>query len=171
MTVHGRAEKDSLLLKVSIDGGSGFLKFCISIFDIDDPSPNSKTSLAKKFLESGVKRILIIGIAPNVSEDYVNVKRLWLSCGLDNLRQRYTLATDLKLCNIILGMMGHSSCHPCCWCDVVKEDLRKKGKPRTPRNLMGLFFKYFDSHAKKKDAKEYGNVIHPPMLGSLSFVM
>ena len=38
-------------------------------------------ALSKKFLESGVKKIFIIGLVPDVFEDYVNVKRLWMNCG------------------------------------------------------------------------------------------
>ena len=109
-----RQDTESLLVKVSIDGGGGFLKFCLSIFDINNPQPKEgKYFVTKKFLESGVKKIFIIGIVPEVKEEYVNVKRLWLNSGLDQLERKFTVATDLKLCNILLGMMNHSSAHPC----------------------------------------------------------
>ena len=159
MDVRGREENvDSILVKISIDGGGGFLKFCISIFDIDDPSPKTSSTLTKK------KFLIVIALAPNISEDYVNVKRLWLNSGVDKLHRKYTIATDLKLCNVLLGMMSHSSCHPCCWCEITKEALHKKGKQRTIESLMNLFFDFFDSKSDKKDAKKFGNVIHPPMI-------
>ena len=158
-----RKDGDSILIKISIDGGGGFLKFGTSIFDIDDPSPKVYSGMANKFLESGVKRALLIGLSPNVSEDYVNVKRLWLNCGIDKLR-KYTIATDLKLCNVLLGMMNHSSNHPCAWCDIKKDMLHKKGNQRTIGGLMDLFFDFFDSQKEKKEAKNFGNVIHPPMI-------
>ena len=66
-------ERDSVLVKISIDGDGGFLKICASVFDVDDPVPKMSGALSKKFLESGVKKIFIIGLVPNVSEDYVNV--------------------------------------------------------------------------------------------------
>ena len=119
-------ERDSVLIKISVDGGGGFLKICASIFEIDDPTPRVSGALSKKFLESGVKKILIVGLVPDVSENYVNVKRLWINCGVEKLRN-YTVATDLKLCNILLGMMSHSSCHPCAWCDITKDVLIQKG--------------------------------------------
>ena len=150
-------------MKISIDGGGGFLKFCISFFDVDDPSPKTSSTLTKKFLESGVKRVIVIALAPNISEDYVNVRRLWLNSGVEKLHRKYTIATDLKLCNVLLGMMSHSSCHPCCWCEITKEALHKKGKQRTIESLMNLFFDFFDSKSDK-DAKKFGNVIHPPMI-------
>ena len=120
--------------------------------------------MSKRFKESGVKRIFIIGIVPKVSEHYVNVKRLWINIGMHILRKKYKVATDLKLCNIILGMMSNSSCHPCAWCDVTKEKLSKKGKSRSISSLMNLFWNWFDSRSDKKDAKKFGNVIHPPIL-------
>ena len=129
---------DSLLLRVGIDGGGDFFKICLSIFDKDDPFPCIKSNLSKKFKESGVKKVFILALVTGIQENYVNVKRLWLSLQLNRLR-RYTLATDLKLCNILLGMMSHSSCHPCCWCDVNKDDLYKKGTPRTKKILWSCF--------------------------------
>ena len=69
-------ERDSVLIKISVDVGGGFLKICASTFEIEDPAPRVRGALCKKFLESGVKKILIIGLVPDVSENYVNVKRL-----------------------------------------------------------------------------------------------
>ena len=60
--------------------------------------------------------------------------------------------------------MSHSSSHPCTWCDVSKENLKVKGKSRTISSLMNLFWDFFDSKVNKKDAKNYGNVIHHPIL-------
>ena len=97
------------------------------IFYINDPFPNVKSNLAKRFTESGVKILFILGISPKVPEHYVNVKRLWINSDIDSLRRNYTVATDLKLCNIMLGMMSHSSLYPCCWCDIAKNNLKYKG--------------------------------------------
>ena len=88
---------------------------------------------------------------------------MWLECGIDKLSRQYTIATDLKLCNILLGLMSHSSAHPCCWCDISKGSLVNKGICRTIGSLMDLFWDFFDARADRKDAKNYGNVIHPNM--------
>ena len=140
------------------------MKKCTSVFDINDPTPKVGGNLTKKFLESGVKKLFIIALAPNVSELYVNMKRLWLNCGIEKLHHRYTIATDLKLCNVLLGLMSHSSCHPCAWCDADKENLHKVGNQRTISSLMKLFWDFFESKKDKKDAKHFGNVIHPPII-------
>ena len=157
-------DNDSVLVKISIDGGGGFLKICSSVFDINDPIPKVSGGLTKRFLESGVKKVFIIGLAPGVSEDYVNVKRLWMNSGIEQLRRDYTIATDLKLCNVLLGLMSHSSCHPCAWCDTDKDNLHKVGKQRTISGLMNMFWDFFDSRKQKKDAKNFGNVVHLPII-------
>ena len=130
----------------------------MSVFDIDDPYSKSNSSMSKKFKESGVKRVFLLGLVPDVSESY---------CGLENLDRRFTVATDLKLCNILLGMMSHSSCHPCSWCEVSKEDLHQKGKQRTISSLLNLFWDFFDSQSDKKEANNFGNVIHPLILSDI----
>ena len=154
----------SPLIKISIDGGGGFLKFCMSIFDIDNLVSKNKTGLSKKFKDSGVKKVFLIAVAPDVPENYVNVKKIWINLGLHKLDRKFTIATDLKLCNILLGLMSHSSTHPCCWCDIKKGELKRKGKQRTISNLNSLFWEFFEANADKKDAKLYGNVIHPPII-------
>ena len=60
------------MIKISIDGGGGFLKICGSVFEIDDPIPKMTGALSKTFLESGVQKIFF-GLIPDVSKDYVNV--------------------------------------------------------------------------------------------------
>ena len=155
---------ESLLVKVGIGGGGGLLKICLSVFDIDNLVSGNKVGLSKKFKDSGVKKVFLIATVPDVPENYQNVKKLWLNLGLQNLDRRFTIATDLKLRNILLGMMSHSSCHPCCWCDVEKSDLWKKGTKRTIASLNILFWDYFEANTNKKEAKHYSNVIHPPIV-------
>ena len=141
-------DKNSVLIKISIDRSDGFLKLCLSIFDINDPYSKSNSALSKKFLESGVKRVFITGLVPDVSEHYVNVKRIWINYSI-NILKNYTIATDLKLCNVLLGMMSHSSCHPCAWCDTTKDNLHKKEEQQTISNLMKVFWNIFESRSKK----------------------
>ena len=156
-------ERYSVLIKVSIDGGGKFSKIWASVFDIDDPISKMSSALPKMFLKSGVRKIFIIGLGPDVSEVYVNVKRLWMNCGVEHLRN-YIVSTDLKLRNILLGMMNHSSCNPCAWCDVTKDALHKKGNKRTISSLMNLFWNFFESRNEKSEAKKFGNVILSPPL-------
>ena len=157
-------DKDSVLIRIGIDGGGGFLKICLSIFDINGPFSNVQSGVSNKFKESGVKKIFLIAIVPNVPENYVNAKKLWINLCLQNLDKRFPVATDLKLCNILLGLMSHSSMNSCCWCDIKKGNLNKNGKQRTISHLMSFFGDSWESRAENKDAKDFGNVIHPPIL-------
>ena len=157
-------DKDSVLIRIGIDGGGGFLKICLSIFDINDPFSNVQSGVSNKFKESGVKKIFLIAIVPNMPENYVNVKKLWINLCLQTLDKRFTVAKDLKLCNILLGMMSHISMHPCCWCDIKKGNLHKNDKQRTIPHLMSLLRDFWESRAEKKDAKDFGTVIHPTIL-------
>ena len=115
-----KRERYFVLLKICIDGGGEFLQISISVFDRDDPIPNKSGTLSKKFIESGGKKIVIIGLIRDVPEDYANVKRLWIHCDVGYLRN-YTVATDLKLCNMLLLMMIHSFCHLFFWSDHTKD--------------------------------------------------
>ena len=146
-----------------MDGGGGFLKICLSIIDLNQPC-SSTTTLSKKFLDSGVKKVFIIGIVPEVQENYKNLKTLWLNAHINLLDRSFTIATDLKLCNILVGLMSLSSMHPWCWCDIDKYNLDKKGTQRTIGNLRESFLNYYDAGILKKKAKNFGNAVHPSMV-------
>ena len=77
--------------------------------------------------DSGVKKAMIVAYVPDIQENDFNIKRLWVETGIDTLTWKFTIVTDLKLCNILLGMTSHSSSHPCSWCDVSKDNLTSKG--------------------------------------------
>ena len=160
--VRGLDEENSLL-RIGLDGGGGFLKVCMSAFDLRGSFSNEKT-LSKKFKDSGVKKALLIGLTPNVPENYINMKRLWIEIGLHRLNRKFTIATDLKLCNILLGLMSHSSMHPCCWCDIDKHNLDKKGKQRTFDSLSQKYWNYRLANTTKDKAKDFGNAIHPSII-------
>ena len=163
-------EEGDLLFRFGMNGGGGFMKVCLNVFNLkgqsshqSDEWENSKKRLDVVFKNSGVKKTIIIALVPDVQENYFNVKRLWIEAGLEKFSRRFTIATNLKLCNILLGLMTHSSCHPCCWCDITKDRLDQRGESRTIENMMKLFWGFFDAKAAKKDAMKYGNVIHPNM--------
>ena len=61
------------LIRVGLDGGGGFLKICVSVFNIKAPVSMTST-VAKKFSDAGVKKVFIIAISPDVPENYINMK-------------------------------------------------------------------------------------------------
>ncbi|KAJ8688531.1 hypothetical protein QAD02_024326 [Eretmocerus hayati] len=129
-------------LKIAIDGGGGSLKICLTVQsdDVLDRSESSETYSAsrqkyaegvsaKKFRESGVEKLFILGLVAGAQENYENVKMLWSMLKINELE--YTIATDLKLANILAGLMSHASTFPCTWCTAPKDNLYDIGEYRT----------------------------------------
>ena len=137
-----KLNEESVLVRVGLDGGGGFFKVCLSIFDLNVSSLPLKNECAKKFRDSGVKKVFIIGISPNVEKNYVNAKKLWLKIGLHNLQRKFTIATDLKLCNILVGLMSHSSTHPCCWYDVFTQSFGHSSVLAQRKKISEMLFIY-----------------------------
>jgi hypothetical protein len=164
--------KDDLLIKIGIDGGGGFIKICLTMFSSDPLSEygtNSRSSYdagvaAKKLKYSGVKKLIILAIVPSVQENYENMQKLWVNLGLDRLEKEFTIATDMKLCNILLGIMAHGSSHPCCWCNVHMNCLVERGVDRTFQTLQNSFLAYCSSGSDRIKAKNYDNVVHPSIV-------
>jgi hypothetical protein len=162
------------ILKIGIDGGGGFMKVCLNIqqqIKQDENIPNNKRSKlsdgiqASSLKDSGVKRLMILAIAPEIQENYRNVKLIWHLLQLTNIEtlNPHYLATDLKLANIMLGLMAHGSSHPCSWCDVSKSQLMNKGELRTLANLLEKFWAWHGSGKGVDKAKDFGNCVHPPL--------
>ena len=76
-----KEHRNSVLIRIGIDGSGGFLKICMSIFDINNPFPCVQGGISRKLKESGVQKIFLLAVVPEVSENYVNVKKLWINLG------------------------------------------------------------------------------------------
>lgn len=75
--VSARRNASDYQLKLGIDGGKGSLKICLNI---EERSPNQSN-----FKDSGVRKSFIIAFAPNVPENYQNVKAIWTKLDLQTL--------------------------------------------------------------------------------------
>ncbi len=110
---------------LGLDGGGGFLKLCLNIITNDrtptQPPVSKKPVCGNRFRDSGVKKLLIVGILPGVEENYHNVTTLLDTVKFNTTTVPFSLATDVKLANILCGTMQHSSVHPCCWCEISKD--------------------------------------------------
>lgn len=152
---------ENILLKVCLDGGGGFMKICLSVIQMDE---EIKASSEQPLKDSGVKKLFILAIVPGLQENYSNIKSLWIDLNLHLLQREFSVATDLKLCNILLGLMAHGCQHPCCWCDCSKDQLFLRGTTRTLGSLSQHFWEYYKSGCSKASAKHHMNVIHLPLI-------
>lgn len=155
-------------LKFGIDGGGGSLKICMSIQSDEselEPSPKkrqkySEEVASKSFQDSGVKKLIILGLVQNVQESYGNVKDLWSDIGIDSKHGK--VAADLKLCNIMAGIMPASSSYPCTWCEVPKGSL-ETSTLRTIENIKANYMQWLNAGGKKELAKNFKCCISPPI--------
>ena len=77
--------EENALVRIGIDGGGGFLKVCLSVFDlVEFKQPCTGKRQGERFRDSGVK-VIIIGIVPDIQENYPNVAR----DRRQNLQKRY----------------------------------------------------------------------------------
>lgn len=167
--IETRREIGNHHLKVGIDGGGGFLKVCLSIQALQDKTDQKESKrqkyddgvCAKTFKDSGVKKLFILGIAKSTQENYDNVSEIWKMLNINDFS--CTIATDLKLANILLGIMSHSSSYPCTWCFCENNNLENVGSPRTIGNCTSYFEAWRNAGSTIKNAKNYKNCINLPV--------
>ena len=117
-----------LLFKVGIDSGGDFQKICCNVIDRtnvfeEGPPKRSKYSQGvapKAFKDTSVNKLMILALTPEKRETHNNMQLMWNTIGkYEVFKQVGTLviAADLKMCNILTGLMSHASLHPCTWCD------------------------------------------------------
>ena len=183
LKVRGSSHQDSLI-KISLDAGGTFLKVCLQVlnFSLESEAPGKENS---DFLASGVKKLFIIALVEDISENHFNISKIFELMDLENIHFKFVC--DLKVANILCGLQSHASKHPCCFCDVTKDELHKRGNLRTFGSLRQNFeaFKssksslasdFFNCHEKPilphEDDTEVLNVIPPPelhlMLGAVN---
>ena len=89
----------------------GFLKVTMTLEEddeIQEEAGDAKSRIAKwarGFKNSGVKKIFVVAIVPNLTENYENMARILEVLKIDHIK--YNIASDLKLINILLGLQNH----------------------------------------------------------------
>ncbi len=154
----------SILNKVGIDGGGGFFKVCLGLLEV--PKDLTKSPPPKKvhglFKDSGVKKLMIIGLVQNVPDDYDNVTAVLGALnymgGLD-----FCTASDLKLSACLVGKQMLSCTFNCIWCEgcapwKTEEKLLTLGRAK---ELVGQFDK---AGRPWKKAMKFQNSVNKPLL-------
>ena len=98
-----------------------------------------------------MNKLFIIGLTQFSEENHYNLSILWNLLHLTDFQG--TIAADLKLTNILVGLMSHSSTYPCTWCTSQKEDLSIMGELRTIGSCIANFEAWKQSGGKKKIVK------------------
>lgn len=130
-------DRSKIFIKIGADGGGGFLKVCMNICFLESQTVEKKKNL---FKEGGVKKLIIIAIASDVQENYSNMQLICEKLKLNDITEllpyKLIIANDLKMSNIMNGLMSHSSSHPCTWCDIHQKLLFSLGNPRTYASII-----------------------------------
>lgn len=152
-------------VKVGIDAGAGFLKFCLTIWEEDDTSSRRTANF------SGVKRTFIIAISPNLKERYENVKIVLEKLQIKQLDMAYTFSVDLKLANILVGIQSHGSSYPCVYCDCPKSNFSNiaAANSYTMRTLgtirqNAMLYQSAKQNFPNLTAKDYKSCVHKPLV-------
>ena len=124
-----RKEYDSdIRATIGIDSGGEFLKMCLTVQVCAEDSSTTKKA-TNYFQDSGEKKLIILAAVKNIPENYKNILTLWSALNFTHdfdFLTDCTFSMDLKMANIMLGLMAHSSSHPCSWCNVHKNNFEIK---------------------------------------------
>ena len=162
--------------KLGFDEGKGFLKLTLSVYDPDDTIPNDATESKRitrsqgikggtNCVDTGVNKVFILAAAPKTPENYENCK-LFIDKTVVN-DTVFHFSADLKLTNICLGIMSHSSRHPCPYCEGTKNVFEKDAPTRTLESISENYCKWREESGRKDKLKDYNNCSHEPLFTSL----
>ena len=146
-------EQDKVLVRVGIDGGQGSLKIIMNVFD------REVNIYSKDTKNTGVNKVIVLAFVKDIPENHRNLQILFQKTNLNDMK--FSLASDLKLLNIIVGLSSHGGKHSCLYCE---GELSSIGELRTFNSLKERFESYTQNGSKTGSMKLYKNVIHPCLL-------
>lgn len=154
-------------LKFGIDAPppSSFLKVALSIQNTQGTTEETRRQnyvdgvAAKKFKDTRVKKLLLLGLVPSTQENHMNVLKLWSLLKINDLKG--TVATDLKLANVLMGIMAHFGTYPCTWCTALKVEF---GEYRTLGDCLKNYDDWVKVGSMKSNAKNFKNCINKPVI-------
>ena len=110
--------------KIGMDSGKGHLRMVLTMYDDEDLLHTTKDRVTRaegigsgsSYRLTGRRRIMILASAPKVPENYFNCSIFINKVNINSLV--FTFTGDLKLYNIIGGLMSSSCRCPCIYCEV-----------------------------------------------------
>jgi len=165
-------------IKVLADEGQNFYKICLSIFPEDYCSHHeTKRStyreggrIAKTSSKlTGVKKLIILYIVPDIKETYENFKLFFKLTNLNNISFRFV--SDFKIMLLVNGLQTTSSSYPCPYCFISLKDLRSTNaiqenvKIRTYGDIKENFNAFSSIYEKNiKNAKHCFSTVNKPLV-------
>ena len=77
---------------------------------------------------------VMLNVVIGVPETYDNLKLIMEKCQLTGQTFKFKTTNDLKMDNILLGLMSNSSSYPCPYCEIF-HDYKERGPPRTLKRI------------------------------------
>ena len=153
-----------LNIKLGIDSGGCFMKFCLSIFSSSDSSTSSTER--KTYLDSSVKKIIIIAIIPDLKETHGNVQKVMDLLQFTNIDFEYTYAMDFKLANIVAGLQSHGCTYPCLYCECPKSEFSTSKARQYPLRTIGEVSKHAAAFRsiRNAEAKNFKSCVNQPLI-------
>ena len=144
----------------------GVFQVAISILCREGDAPMPKRmkysdGLVSKHKDDGIYRCLLAAITPGSTENY-DVLNQYLSAM--NLQPReWYFCTDMKVINIALGLMPHSSRHPCFGCNWINGSEEHNCELRTFEGIVLNYLAWIQSGGDPKDLKSFFNCRSKPL--------
>ena len=80
------------------------------------------------------------------------------------LKTSLVISWDLKIADILCGILSHSSKHPCYWCNIDLDNISECGVSRSFGSIQESYRAFVSAGSKFKMAKDFDNTIHPPLI-------
>ena len=122
--------------------------------------------IANNVKDTSTKRAIIIAFVDDIPETYDNLSIILDKLKVHLIKYNHKFVSDLKLGNILLGVMECGSRHGCPHCKGKKDKdgVWQKGDPRDLENLISDHTMWEDNSGKKEELKDFFNVKHAPLL-------
>ena len=111
-------------------------------------------------MNSGVNRILLLAHGQGWSETHNNIRSIVELMDFDSIE--FSLAADLKLLNVLLGLSSHSGTYACLFCEGAMT--LEPGVLRTFASIIINSAEYIAAGSKKSTMAQYKNCIKPCLL-------
>jgi hypothetical protein len=153
-------EKSTADIAIGMD--SGMKRLIVTLTVIDGEENDNE----EKFKDTSTKRVIVLAHVDDIPENYANMSIILEKLNIHMITNHYQIVSDLKLNNIILGLMQCSARYGCCYCKGKKGDdgVWTHGPERTLESLVEDQKLWEDNSGIRAELKEYYNVEHKPLL-------